>query len=158
MKAPILLPALCALAVTSVSCAPKELLSIRQFRLADVEVERDSYHRYDENQFIRGEVNKRTYGAITAKEREQRKGHYYNVNWTQLSGTDPVKVVFEYRQASTGDRVKKLTKVLSATASGSTEFQVIGADYQKNGRVLSWRISLYDGAQKVATKQSYLWD
>ena len=64
----------CAFALFLVSCAPKETLSIRQFRLTDPEVERDYNHRYEENQFIRGEVNKHTYGAVTAKEREARKG------------------------------------------------------------------------------------
>lgn len=141
-----------------VSCAPKEVLSVRQFRMTETEVERDHSHRYHENQFIRGEINRHTYGAITGKEREARKGYYYTVNWNQLSNTKPVRVVLEYRQASTGSRIKKMSRTFPAADTGSAEFQIIGSDYQKNGHILSWRISLYQGGQKISAKQSYLWD
>ncbi|MEN8735940.1 MAG: hypothetical protein ACN4GG_02340 [Akkermansiaceae bacterium] len=149
---------LCAFALLFVSCASKETLSIRQFHLTDPEVERDYYDRYDENQFIRGVINKRMHGAITAQECEARKGHYYTVNWQQLTGKEPVKILFEYRQASTGARVKRTSRILPASESGCAEFQIIGSGYKKNGRILSWRFILYEGGQKVASKQSYFWD
>lgn len=145
-------------ALFAVSCAQREPLSIRQFHLTDTEVERDYYDRFDENPFVRGEINKRTHGAITTKEREARRGHYYNVNWSQLTGTKPVKILLEYRQGSSGAQIKTKTQTLPPASRGYTELQIIGSDYQQNGRVLSWRITLFEGKEKVASKQSYLWN
>lgn len=149
---------LCLVVLALASCASDEVLEVRQFHLRNTEVERDYYDRSNENQFIRGEINKRVHGAVTQKERDARKGDYYTVSWKRLSGANPVRVVFECRQATSGSRVKKMDRKLPAAVSGKTEFQIIGNDFLNKGRVTAWRMSLYDGSQKLATKTSYLWD
>lgn len=148
----------CLVVLALVSCASDEVLQVRQFHLRDTEVERDYNDRTNENQFIRGEINKRVHGAVTQEERDKRKGDYYTVSWKGLSGASPVQVTFEYRQATSGSRVKKIDQKLPAAVSGKTEFQIIGDDFLNKGRVTAWRMSLYDGSEKLATKTSYLWD
>ena len=133
------------------SCGSSEQFRIRQFHLRTDEVA-------DGNEFIRAEMNKRLYGAVTEKERELRKGHFYAVSWRELSGTRPVKVLFEYRQQTTGAKLKKMTRVLPPSVEGRTEFQITGSDYYENGRVLAWRMSLFDGSKVVSRKQSFLWE
>ena len=142
---------LALLAVVLASCGSSEQFRIRQFHLRTDEVA-------DGNEFIRAEMNKRLYGAVSEKDRELRKGHFYAVSWQRLSGAEPVKVAFEYRQQSTGATVKKQTRVLPAAVQGETEFQITGDDYYQNGRVLSWRMTLYDGKKVISQKQSFLWD
>lgn len=140
------------------SCASDEFLQVSKFSLRDTVVERDYDERYNENQFIRGEINKRVHGAVTQRDRDARRGDYFTVSWNRLSGERPVRIVFEYRQATGGSRVKKIDQKLPEAISGMTEFQIIGNDFQKNGRVTSWRMTLYEGSQKMATEKSYLWD
>jgi len=134
-----------------VSCGSSERFRIRQFHLRTDEVA-------DGNEFIRAEMNKRLYGAVTKRERELRKGHFYAVRWNNLSGTRPVKIVFEYRQLSTGATVKRKSKTLPASVEGRAEFRITGDDYYENGRVLAWRMTLFDGTEVVSRKQSFLWE
>ena len=133
------------------SCSETETLRVRQFHLRDTKVA-------DGNEFIRSEMNKRLHGAVNLEERNARKGQYYNVSWHGLSGTHPVKMLFEYRQASSGAAIRKIEKTVSASKDGKMEIRVTGDAYQKGGRVVSWRLSLYDGREVVAQKKSYLWD
>ena len=134
-----------------VSCSDSETLRVRQFHLRDTEVSNG-------NEFIRGEMNKRLHGAVTLEEREARMGQYYNISWQGLSGTKPVTVLFEYRQAATGADAKTLKQVMPPSVKGSVELRVTGESYQKSGRVLAWRVTLLDGQQSIAQKKSYLWD
>lgn len=138
-------------ALVLVSCSDSETLKVRQFHLRDTEVSNGI-------EFIRGEMNKRLHGAVTLEEREARKGHYYNISWQGLSGSQPVTVLFEYRQAATGAENKTLKQVMAPSSEGKVELRVAGESYQKGGRVLAWRITLLDGKQSVAQKKSYLWD
>lgn len=142
---------LAALALILGSCSETETLRVRQFHLRDDKPANG-------NEFIRGEMGKRLHGAVTLEEREARKGQYYNISWHGLSGAKAVKVVFEYRQVVGGADVKRMVKTMTASSEGKLEIQVTGAAYQKGGRVLAWRVTLFDGGESVAQKQSYLWD
>ncbi len=139
------------LACLLTSCSSPKTLEVRQFHLRKTDM-------VDGNEYVRSEANYRLYGAVTAKEREAKKGQYYTVRWDQLTGSEPVKVVFEYRQALSGSRVKKISQNFPAARQGKTEFQIIGPAYLKGGRVVSWRMTLYEGGKKIAHEQSYLWD
>ncbi|YCM43839.1 hypothetical protein V2O64_21250 [Verrucomicrobiaceae bacterium 227] len=139
------------LVLMSVSCSETETLRVRQFHLRDNKVANG-------NEFIRGEMGKRLYGAVTLEEREARRGQYYNISWHDLSGARAVKVVFEYQQAVSGADVKRIVKTLPASREGMVEIRMIGDSYQKGGRIVAWRVTLFDGGESVAQKQSYLWD
>lgn len=135
-----------------ISCGTsRDTLRVRQFNLQDTKPSTG-------HEFIRSETNRRLHGAVSEREREERLGQYYDVSWQKLSGVKPVKVVFEYRQIRTGAKVRKQVFVRKPAASGKFEIQVTGANYRTNGRVLAWQMSLYDGAEKVAVKRSYLWN
>ena len=142
---------LAALFLVLVSCSETETLRVRQFHLREVRVT-------DGNDFIRGEMNKRLHGAVTLEEREARKGQYYDISWNGLSGLGAVRVVFEYRQVIGGADVRKIEKTMPSSREGKLEVRVTGDAYQKGGRVLAWRVTLFDGVKSVAQKQSYLWE
>jgi hypothetical protein len=134
-----------------ISCSDHETLKIRQFHLRSAEVSNG-------NDFIRGEMNKRLYGAVSLDEREARKGHYYDISWKGLSGEQPVTVLFEYRQELTGADEKMIKRILAPATDGKVEIQILGESYHSQGRVLAWQVTLLEGSEQVAQKKSYLWE
>jgi len=141
------------------SCGTRDTLRVRQFHLQDSEVSQDYHRSKKNNRFIRGEANKRLYGAVTQVERDSKKGRYYTVSWKKISGPrEPIRIVLDYRQGKSGARVKTLKQTFPYSSSGKTEFQVIGKAYQKGGDVIAWRISLFAGSRLLSVKKSYLWD
>lgn len=142
-------------AVLLVSCSgPEQALTIKQFTL------RDAGNPEGDDPMVRGEVQRRLYGAVSASEREDRIGQYYTVQWHDDSALGkPVEVVFDYQQAATGSRVKRETRGFDPqSSSGQTEFKFIGEEFRDNGRVLAWRVALMRGGRELASKQSYLWE
>lgn len=99
------------------------------------------------------------YGAVGVREQEQRLGQYYDILWRDEEAGEPVKVVFEYQQASTASKVLKKIQNFEADArKGKAEFKIIGDSYLKGGRVLSWKCTLLRGNREVASRHSYLWE
>lgn len=137
--------------VAACSSSPDQPLKVQQFHLRDTEpADRDA-------QMVRGEQNYRLRGAVTLEQRQKRLGQYYTVSWNASAG-QPTRVVMEYQQAGTGSLVKKLAHDLPQQQSaGKVEFQVVGDDYNKGGRVLAWRVRLLAGDRVLAEKRSYLW-
>jgi hypothetical protein len=137
------------------ACAgPEKSLTVKQFYL------RDQEDVSNDEPFIRGEKSKFLYGAVSMEERKGRLGQYYTVLWSDKAGTGSgeAEVVFEFQQGKSGSLIKKRVSKFSADNSeGKAEFSVIGDDYFKGGKVLSWKISLLRGGKVVSTKQSYLW-
>jgi len=133
----------------------QEPLLVKQYTLRDAAVPSM------DDPMVRGEVLHRLHGAVSWSERIDRLGQYFTVLWSDepKGAGEPVAVVFEYRQAATGDAVKRKVREFGAgEVSGKAEFDVIGEDFRKNGRVLAWRVSLRRGGQEVASRQSYLWE
>ena len=96
-------------------------------------------------------------GAVTKEEREDREGHYY-VFWWKDSVRTPAIVRLEFRQESTGSMVKVREKVVDEVKrKNKTYFKVTGEEYQTDGRVTAWRVSVVRDGETVATDQSYLW-
>ena len=107
------------------------------------------------------EKARRLHGAVSMEERRQRLGQYYTLIWHDPAGAGqgPVEARFEYRQGSSGSRVKQLSRAFPASASeGTAEFAVIGDDFLTQGKVLAWRASVRRAGREVAHQQSYLWD
>jgi hypothetical protein len=144
---------LAALAVVvAASCGTPEALEVRPFHMRDL-----TFESKDEP-MIRGEQRRRLHGAIGVREQEQRLGHYYTVLWHDEAAGEPVRVVFEYQQGSTGSRVLRQEQGFDGgLREGQAEFTVIGDDYLEGGRVLAWRCRLFRGEREVASRQSYLW-
>ncbi len=138
-----------------VSCGgTREVLEVKQFHLRSTETPRG------ENEVVRGEKLKRLHGAVSAAERRDRLGYYYMVRWTGPAGreNDPVRLEFDYQQATTGSKVLHMEQELPGTAAGKTEIQVTGPAYQTGGRVLAWQLRMYRGEDLVDTRRSYLWN
>ena len=142
-------------ALVMVSCgSPPDVLTVKQFHLREVDVSTG------ENEVVRGEKLKRLHGAVSAEEHRDRLGQYFTVRWNGPVGreSEPVRLVFDYRQAATASRVLTLEHDLAGTAKGTAEFHVAGEAYQKGGRVLAWRLRLFRGGELVETRRSYMWN
>lgn len=127
-------------------------LKVNQFHLREVAAERA------EDPFLRGEEQRRLYGAVSMAERQMRLGQYYSISWRNPEVGAPVRVVFEYRQASTGPQVLSRSVEFPAGAkSGHCEFAVIGKDYAEHGRVLAWQVTVWRGERPVAQRRSFMW-
>jgi len=142
---------LAVFAMFLVSCGAPDMLRVRQFHLQDTDVSTG-------HPFIRAEMNKWLYGAVTARERILRKGNYYHVRWSGLTRQRPIRVVFEYRQARTSAKVNRREFRAPGSRKGEVEIVVSGLEYLKQGHVQTWRATLFEGDSKVAVKKSYLWD
>lgn len=114
---------------------------------------------------VRGDQQKRLYGAVTMKEHDAKLGQYYEVRWNlkgqeylARNSTDGALVIFRYRQAGTASKLKLISKQYAAgVKSGKIDFQIIGKEYIENGRVLAWKAELVLGGRVIDSKQSYLW-
>lgn len=100
----------------------------------------------------------RLHGAITAADRNQRYGNYFDFFW-RVKRPANVTVRLEYRQ-------EKLRSFLQARevsyenvkGNNKTEFAIIGDDYLQDGRVTAWRCLLIENGRIVAENRSYLWE
>ena len=97
------------------------------------------------------------YGALSADERQQREGTYYDIFWRAERPAD-ITVRFEYRQAKLGNAVRaKETFVPQAKGTIKSSFSVIGDDFLWDGPVTAWRCLLIENGKIVGFTQSYLW-
>lgn len=98
------------------------------------------------------------HGAVTLAEQMERAGQYYTFFWKVDDRTQPLTVRFEYRQQKTGFAVKvKEEQVSEIKRSNISRFSVIGPEYQSDGPVTSWRVSLVRGKDVLVNSDSYLW-
>ncbi len=98
------------------------------------------------------------HGAVTLAEQMERAGQYYTCFWKAEDRTQPLTVKFEYRQQKTGLVTKvKEEQISDVRRSNITKFQVTGAEYQADGPVTSWRVSLMRGKELLVNSDSYLW-
>lgn len=127
-------------------------LTVKQYHLRE--------NMFDENNDLmaRGEVQRLLHGAVTVEERRQKVGQYYQVIWKQPREQErPVEFVFEYLQAGSGSKIKRLVQKGTVSTQAEVFFTITGNDYQKNGRVLAWRASVKRDGEVLATKRSYMW-
>lgn len=141
------------LSLIFVSCVSEPVgLTVKQYHL------RENMFNQDEDQMARGEVQRHLHGAVTVEERRQKIGQYYHVIWKQpMASVEPVEIVFEYLQAGSGSKMKRLVQSGSVTDQHDTYFTITGNDYRKNGRVLAWRVTARQDGKIVASEQSYMW-
>ena len=137
------------------ACAgPREALVVKQFQLRD-----QTTSRSDEP-MVKMEKLRRLHGSVSMAERAQKLGQYYTLVWNDETGVGQgdVELILQYQQGASGSRVKRMVRTFPASdAEGKVEFAVVGADYEKNGRVLAWKATLQRGKRVIATRQSYLW-
>jgi|TARA_B110000908_G_scaffold171743_1_gene235660 hypothetical protein len=135
-------------------------LSVDKFTLRSIKIE-DS-----DAAMVRGDQQKRLYGAVTIAEHKQRIGQYYTLSWNLLNQEKlktnhlnrTIQLVFRYKRASTGNKIKTTSKSYPfGTKQGKWAFNNIGQNYATGGRILAWRAELIFGGQIISTKESFLW-
>ena len=110
-----------------------------------------------ENPVIAFERNRINFGALSAEERLQREGTYYDFFWRAKRPAE-VTVRFEYRQAKTGNAVMaQEIYVPNARGTMKSSFEVIGDNFQWDGPVTAWRCLIIENNRIVGFTQSYLW-
>jgi hypothetical protein len=100
----------------------------------------------------------RLYGAVTAFDRRQRFGDYFDFFWRAKRPSD-VTVRLEYRQEKLHEHVQaQEITYRNVRGTHKTEFKVIGDDYADDGRVIAWRCLLITNGRIVAENRSFLWE
>jgi hypothetical protein len=100
----------------------------------------------------------RLFGAVTALDRRQRYGNYFDFYWRARRPAE-LTVRLEYRQEKLHSHVQA-QEISYADARGGhkTEFKVIGDDFFDDGPVIAWRCLLIENGTIVAENRSYLWE
>ena len=125
----------------------------------------DYYHlknvgemRESQDPMIYTESSYYLHGALTNQERAARLGNYYTVYWKSDDKVSPVTVKFQYTQAGTGSEVKVQEQTLTDhKGKGRTKFNILGDDYRKNGRVISWKATVTQNGVEIGSQASFLW-
>ena len=100
----------------------------------------------------------RLHGAISAADKKQRYGNYFDFFW-RVKRPANVTVRLEYRQEALRSFVQaREISYPEAKGNYKTEFAVIGDDYFQDGRVTAWRCLLIENGKIVAQNRSYLWE
>ncbi len=136
-------------------------LCVDKFTLRSIKIEGNDVA------MVRGDQQKRLYGAVSIAEHKERIGQYYLLRWNLYNQPNinpdsqwdrPVQLVFRYKQTATGSDIKTKSKTYPlGTKQGKWAFNNIGKDYATGGRLLAWRADLIYGGQIISTKESYLW-
>ncbi len=162
LLAAALLLASCAAPPKSVELAnapvlPLALDSDFEFRKVKRFLNQPETFQPTENEVINYERNRVNFGALSADERRQRQGTYFDIFWRAKRPAD-LTVRLEYRQAKLGNDVRA-QEIAYQQAAGSvkTSFAVIGDNYLWDGPVTAWRCLLIENNRIVAFTQSYLW-
>lgn len=110
-----------------------------------------------QNEMILNDRRRINFGALSAEERQQRQGTYFDFFWRAKRPAD-LTVRFEYRQAALGNNVRaQEVSLQQARGTVKTSFAVTGDLYQWDGPVTAWRCLLIENNRIVAFTQSYLW-
>jgi hypothetical protein len=141
------------LSLLVVSCVSDPIgLNVKQYHL------RENMFNQNGDLMARGEVQRLLHGAVTVEERREKIGQYYHVIWKQESaGMEGDEIVFEYQQASSGSKIKRLVHKTAAAKEMEAHFSIVGDDYRRNGRVLTWRATVRRDGRTIGSQKSYMW-
>jgi hypothetical protein len=98
------------------------------------------------------------HGAILAKDRLDRQGNIFVINWQNDGEPSDFTVRLDYRQAMTRERVMtKTQEYKNFDGYEKTVLKVTGNEYLRGGVVHSWRISIVRNGKIVAQEKSFIW-
>lgn len=122
------------------------------------EVETDTNYPVGDNAALRFELDYLNYGAVTAEERDARKGHYFTITWCNKGPKDDYTARFQYREVITKDIVRTLLQPMPAAHDNTRAyFAVVGKAFHLYGPINAWRISILKGDTVVADEKSIAW-
>ena len=111
-----------------------------------------------DNQMMLYEPKYWDHGAILAKDRLDRQGNIFVINWQNDGEPSDFTVRLDYRQAMTRERVMtKTQEYKNFDGYEKTVLKVTGGEYLRGGVVHSWRISIVRNGKIVAQKKSFIW-
>jgi hypothetical protein len=98
------------------------------------------------------------YGGISAEDRRHRFGHYFTFWWRSNRKAD-LTLRLEYRQANIGSTVQARELYYNGVkGTVKSEINVIGDDYEEDGRITGWRAILIENGKIVGLNPSFLWN
>lgn len=110
---------------------------------------------------IRANARYVLHGTNSQKEREERLGDYYYVNWYDAQPSSHVRIVMSYTQALTASRKLSCSveykEPRSHAGTRRDRFFFNGAERARRGDILTWRIDLYVDGKLVDSRRSFLW-
>lgn len=111
-----------------------------------------------QNPMIAFERQRVNYGAVSGYDRQERYGLFFTIWWkAKISG--PVTVRLEYRQQNLGSFVQaKELHYPDAKGAIVSKINVIGDEYNEDGRITAWRALLIQNNKIVGLRQSFLWN
>ncbi len=111
-----------------------------------------------DNQMMLYEPKYWDHGAILSKDRLDRQGNIFVINWQNDGEPSDFTVRLDYRQAMTRERVMtKTQEYKNFDGYEKTVLKVTGDEYLRGGVVHSWRISIVRNGKIVAQKKSFIW-
>ena len=111
-----------------------------------------------DNQMMLYEPKYWDHGAILSKDRLDRQGNIFVINWQNDGEPSDFTVRLDYRQAMTRERVMTKTQAYkNFDGYEKTVLKVTGDEYLRGGVVHSWRISIVRNGKIVAQKKSFIW-
>jgi len=111
-----------------------------------------------DNQMMLYEPKYWDHGAILAKDRLDRQGNIFVINWQNDGEPSDFTVRLDYRQAMTRERVMtKTQEYKNFDGYEKTVLKVTGDEYLRGGVVNSWRISIVRDGKIVAQEKSFIW-
>ncbi|MFV1979464.1 MAG: hypothetical protein ACC649_08950 [Myxococcota bacterium] len=131
-----------------------EITKVKYFHLTE-----DTTDQTAIDPMVRFERKYLLHGLVTRHEQKENFGSYYTIFWKVADPSAPALVRFEYTQQSTGPEIQ--TRDFPADEikrSNITRFAILGDEIEDAGRITSWRISLLQADEIVATSESFLWD
>lgn len=158
-----------ALAVAELSAEPAHLLQKAnvlplalddafQFRKTKAQLNDPRTNKPTVDPMIAFERARLNFGAVSSLDRQERYGHYFTFFWRASRKAD-VTVRLEYRQENLGAYVQAQEKTYkNAKGTMTSEFKVIGDDYNQEGKVTAWRAVIIENGKIVALNQSFLWN
>ena len=99
----------------------------------------------------------RLWGALLAADVSTKTGQYFTFFWRAKRSAN-VTIRLEYRQANLKNYVQA-REIYYANAKGNhtSEFAIVGNDYDSDGPITSWRAILIENRKIVALLQSRTW-
>ncbi len=111
-----------------------------------------------DNQMMVYEPKYWDHGAILAKDKLDRQGNIFVINWQNDGPPGDFTVRLDYRQAMSRERVMtKTQEYKNFDGYEKTVLKVTGDEYLRGGVVNSWRISIVRDGKIVAEKKSFIW-
>lgn len=153
---PVLL-ALACLGVVSCGTPRSHFTYIADLPLKELDLPDQSWQRSP----LRANAQYILFGAQSGKERKNKLGDYYFVNWYDAFPKQPTSIQMLYTQAGTASQVLthevRFDAPRRSRGSRKTVLAFNGIERAKRGDILSWRMNLIVNGQIVDTRRSYLW-